>query len=428
VAAWAFGQSPRKSGPLGGVSAELSGSATSRPRSGHAHHDKRVFSIPASATTTSSSISTTISPLLKLPKHGVGTVGHTGFPDCGVDEQFRNLSWSYSDERLHSSRRSLDWRFVAPKSPSPRNGEDEEDKENRDRFQNDGLQHRHGLVKEAAARLQAISSSCRMSGPQPGSGSQLRGRQLVAAPLHAAPTTGACGLSCVGSARWTASSTAHAAANAAAVNALSLMATESEDDSEQEDDLHHQLRLRRPDQADLFTRVSMGRYLFEKKQPVQIKIGRSQLIVTGADGKDTPIDAFLQANAASAAFSCGESWPPEPPALPLDSPQTAASPVPGEPIPTAAQVPWPAQACENVRASASKLTLPGVQRRRTPSAAPPLRAPRSGAASGCLGKTPTSRAAAGQRSAARSRGQSSAMGARSGSASRRAATARAGGA
>merc|ERR550532_3746379 len=331
---------------MGGVSADLSGSTTSRTRTGHAHHDKRVFSIPAAATT-SSNIST-ISPPLKLPTHGLSSVGPAGFADCGMDEQFRNLSWSYSDERLHSSRRSLDWRFVGPKSPSPLKGEDDEDKENRDRFQNDGLQHRHGLVKEAAARLQAISSSCRMSGPP-------TGRHLVAATLPAAPATGACGVPCVSSARWTASSTAHAAANAAAANALSSWATESEDDSEQEDDLHQQLHLRRPDQADLFTRVSTGRYLFQKKQPVQLKILHSTLVVIGADGKDNPIDAYLQANAASSTSSCADSWPPEPPALPLDSPRRATSPVPAEPIPAAAQVPWPAQACESAWTSASKL-------------------------------------------------------------------------
>jgi len=334
VAAWAFGQSPRKSNTMGGVSADLGGSATSRTCTGHAHHDKRAFSNPTPATT-SNNIST-ISPPLKLPTHGIGNFGSACFPDTGVEEQFRNLSWSYSDERLLSSRKSLDWRFVGPKSPSPLNMDDDEDKENRDRFQNDGLQHRHGLVKEAAARLQTISSCCRMSGP-------LTGRHMVAAPLPAAPTTGACGVPCVGSARWTASSTAHAAANAAAVNALSSWATESEDDSERDDDLHQQLHLRRPDQADLFTRVSTGRYLFRKKQPVQLKILRSTLIVTDADGKDAPIDAFIQAT-ATGSTTCGDGWPPEPPALLLESPHMTPLPVPGDPIPAATQMPWPAQA------------------------------------------------------------------------------------
>jgi len=288
--------------------------------------------------------------------------------------------------------------------------------------------------------LQAISSCCRMNGPP-------TGRHLVATPLPAAPTTGACGVPCVGSARWTASSKAQAAANAAAVNALSSWATESEDDSEREDDLHQQLHLRRPDQADLFTRVSTGKYLFQK-QPVQLKILRSTLIVTGADGKDAPIDAFLQANAASLTSICDDGWPPEPPALPLDSPLTAPSPVPGASLPTATQMPWPAQACESARTSASKLQLQGIQRRRVPSAAPPPRAARSGAASGYTGKAPTSKVATRRRSTARSRGHSSAspspgsqtpsspttsarrwpMAARSGSASRRAATARVGGA
>lgn len=309
VAAWAFGQSSFRNGSMVSPGADLSGSSASRSCGSH---ERRFFSIPAPS---APSIVAVPSSTLGLSSTGpAGSSAMTGFGnciasligsgDCGAEEQ-HNVNWSYGDDRLPSIR-SLDWRLLdAKSSASGLCKEDDNEKESHSRILTEPIQLSKDRPEDSSRPFSLGPCGWRLS---------------VLGFASPSPRGFPC---CGGSARWTsAASVAASATVAGSMGALDAVAA-SEEDSEEEDELHHQLHLRRPEQAGLFRRISTGKYSFQDTQ-VQLKIIHSALVVTPANGKDMLIDAFLAMTGKK--LDSNGLWPPLPPTSMFGAPLSPPPP------------------------------------------------------------------------------------------------------
>lgn len=81
-----------------------------------------------------------------------------------------------------------------------------------------------------------------------------------------------------------------------------------ENDSEDEDELHRALLQRRPAQADMFQRLSTGRYNFRGRE-VELKILDRVLVVSAIGGQEMAFDSFLESERVKLQIE-KEPWPP----------------------------------------------------------------------------------------------------------------------